>query len=157
MEMKQYLKDTFLYNDLTNRNLIEKIRLLPDKTESVRFFSHLINCQYKWMARIVHDPAASQMSWWEPVYELEALQTEWDKSLKIWIDYIDARTDDELATEVIFVGVDGSKWAATPQDIALQLNYHSIHHRAQIQTLIRVQGIEPDFVDYIGTKYRKLS
>ena len=42
------------------------------------------------------------------------------------------------------------------QDIALQLNYHSIHHRAQIQSIIRKQGIEPDFVDYIGTVYRKL-
>ncbi|MBP9221492.1 MAG: hypothetical protein KBF42_08910 [Chitinophagales bacterium] len=36
----------------------------------------------------------------------------------------------------------------------LQLNYHSIHHRAQMQMLIRQQGLVPDFVDYIGTKYR---
>jgi len=42
------------------------------------------------------------------------------------------------------------------KDIALQLNYHSIHHRAQIQTIIRQQGMEPDFVDYIGTKYKRL-
>ena len=41
-------------------------------------------------------------------------------------------------------------------DIALQLNYHSIHHRAQMQMLIRQQGIEPDFIDYIGTKYKKV-
>jgi uncharacterized damage-inducible protein DinB len=42
-------------------------------------------------------------------------------------------------------------------DIALQLNYHSIHHRAQMQVLIRQQGMEPDFIDYIGTKYRKVT
>jgi uncharacterized damage-inducible protein DinB len=42
-------------------------------------------------------------------------------------------------------------------DIALQLNYHAIHHRAQIQVLIRQQGLEPDFIDYIGTKYHKLT
>lgn len=43
------------------------------------------------------------------------------------------------------------------RDGALQLNYHSIHHQAQIQTLLPSQGIEPDFVDYIGTRYRRIS
>ncbi|HEY4325201.1 MAG TPA: DinB family protein [Mucilaginibacter sp.] len=154
--MKEYLLDTFLFNDLTNRKLLEKISKLPDKTESIKLFSHLINCQYKWMARIIHNPDAPKMSWWDPVYELDELEGEWDKSLQLWLKYIDDRTDEQLATEVAFIGLDGSKWAATPMDIALQLNYHSIHHRAQIQTIIRNQGFEPDFLDYIGTKYRKL-
>ena len=85
------------------------------------------------------------------------LEEEWKKSLEIWINYIKSLTEDELNAEVSFTGFDGGKWAATPLDIALQLNYHSIHHRAQIQILIRDQGLEPDFVDYIGTKYRKIS
>jgi uncharacterized damage-inducible protein DinB len=109
------------------------------------------------MARIQQDPNAKNMSWWEPVYNFGKLEEEWSKSLEPWISYIAARTDEELSTEITFVGFDDGLWAATPQDIALQLNYHSIHHRAQIQTIIRQQGIEPDFVDYIGTKYRKLS
>ena len=50
----------------------------------------------------------------------------------------------------------GATWTARLADIARQLNFHSIHHRAQIQMLIRAQGIEPDFVDYIGTRYRRL-
>jgi uncharacterized damage-inducible protein DinB len=156
MEMKKHLLDTFYYNDITNKKLLQKIQQLPDKTECIRLFSHLINCQYKWMARIQHNPAAPQMSWWEPVYQFDELETEWDKSLNLWFVYLKEKSDTELATEVTFTGLDGGQWAATPQDIALQLNYHSIHHRAQIQTIIRQQGIEPDFVDYIGTKYRKL-
>ncbi|HEY2582020.1 MAG TPA: DinB family protein [Mucilaginibacter sp.] len=154
--MKEYLADTFLFNDLTNRKLLEKINELPDKTESIKLFSHLINSQYKWMARIMHNPDAAKMSWWEPLYELDSLENEWDKSLQLWLNYINERTDEQLATEVTFIGLDGSTWAATPMNIALQLNYHSIHHRAQIQTIIRNQGFEPEFVDYIGTKYRKL-
>lgn len=156
MQMKQYLLDTFQFNSITNKKLLQKIGDLPDKTESIRLLSHLINCQYKWMARIIHDPVAPTMSWWEPIYSIEQLAEEWDKSLQPWLDYISQRSDEELATEVTFVGLDGGQWAASPQDIALQLNYHSIHHRAQIQTLIRQQGFDPDFVDYIGTKYRKL-
>lgn len=96
------------------------------------------------------------MSWWDPIYDFEMLEQEWTKSLNLWISFITAKSDEELSTEITFIGFDDGLWAATPTDIALQLNYHSIHHRAQIQTLIRQQGIEPDFVDYIGTKYRKL-
>jgi len=97
------------------------------------------------------------MDWWEPVYELSELESQWNKSLSSWIEYINARTDEELSTEVTFVGFDGGLYAATPQDIALQLNYHSIHHRAQVQAIIRQQGQVPDFIDYIGTRYRKLN
>ena len=102
------------------------------------------------------DPGYEIMSWWEPVYEFDKLAEEWERSLQLWIDYLNSKSDEELATETTFIGFDGSLWAATPKDIALQLNYHSIHHRAQIQMLLRQQEIEPDFVDYIGTKYRKI-
>ena len=155
--MKDYLIEFFSFNDITNKKLLEQIKLLPDKKEAIKFFSHLINCQYKWMARITHDPNVQQMDWWEPLYKLSQLEEEWNKSLRIWIDFINSKTYEELSTEVTFTGFDGGLYAATPKDIALQLNYHSIHHRAQIQTLIRQQGLEPDFVDYIGTKYRKVN
>lgn len=154
--MKNYLLETFSYNDSTNRQLLKKIAELPDQTECIRLFSHLINSQYKWMARIKHESRAPQMSWWDPIYDFNVLEEEWGKSLKLWTDYISSIDEDTLNTEVQFTGYDGALWAATPSDLALQLNYHSIHHRAQIQTIIRQQGFEPDFVDYIGTKYRRL-
>ncbi len=157
MEMKRYLIDTFSYNDYANMLVLVKLRELSDKTEAVRLFSHLINSQYKWMARIVRDPEAPGMDWWEPVYPLEDLAGKWKDSLKLWTDAIEKSTEDQLYHERKFVGFDGGEWTAPFKDIALQLNYHSIHHRAQIQTIIRAQGLEPDFVDYIGTVYRKLS
>ena len=157
MGMKQYIIETFQFNDTTNKTLLCKIEQLPDRVECIKFFSHLINSQYKWMARIVHDPAAPGMSWWDPVYQFEELEPEWNKSVKEWIDYLNPLTDEQIEKEVTFVGFDGGTWAARLVDIALQLNYHSIHHRAQIQTIIRSQGMEPDFVDYIGTRYRKIN
>lgn len=157
MNLNTYLEETFYFNDKVNKQLLTNIGILREPSEAIKLFSHLINCQIKWLARIVQNPDAPAMSWWEPVYEFNDLEPEWTRSLVPWIAYIREKTEDELSTEVTFVGFDGSLWAATPKDIALQLNYHSIHHRAQIQTILRQQGIQPDFVDYIGTKYRKLS
>lgn len=157
MKIKTYLVNTFNFNCSANNKLLEKIKLLPDKTECIKLFSHLANCQVKWMARIKQDENAAEKSWWEPVYDIENLELEWQKSIDLWLKYLDETTEEELSTEVTFIGFDGGIYAATPIDIALQLNYHSIHHRAQMQTIIRQQGLEPDFLDYIGTKYRKLT
>jgi uncharacterized damage-inducible protein DinB len=156
MEMKQYLLDTFTFNDHANKQVLARIRELPDQAQSVKFFSHLINSQKKWLARITQFPKDPKMDWWEPGYALEDLEREWDASLAAWLDFIASKSEQELFVEVKWVGFDGKQWTAPLKDIALQLNYHSIHHRAQIQSLIRAQGLEPDFVDYIGTVYRRV-
>lgn len=157
MEMKQYLFETFKYNDYANKLALAKIRELPEKDECIKFFSHLINSMNKWLGRIENWPGYAEMDWWEPRYELDELEVKWDESLRRWLEFIDAKSEDELFDEVEFIGFDGYDFAAVIKDIALQLNYHSIQHRSQIQYLIRQQGIAPDFVDYIGTKYRKIS
>lgn len=157
MEMKEYLIETFRYNDHANKMVLSRMKELPDKTEAVRFFSHLINSQYKWMARIVRDPKAPQMDWWDPVYLFDELEGKWNDSLRMWLEYLGERNEEQMYEEKHFVGFDGGEWIAPLKDIALQLNYHSIHNRAQIQSLIRAQGLEPDFVDYIGTVYKRLS
>jgi len=156
MELRQYLIDTFNYNDYANKLVLEKIKQLPDKTEAIRFFSHLINSQNKWLKRIQVYPADPKMDWWEPAYQLEELESKWNESLQQWLGFLKDISEEELYEDKRFAGYDGAQWSAPLKDIALQLNYHSIHHRAQMQTIIRKQGLQPDFVDYIGTKYKRL-
>jgi uncharacterized damage-inducible protein DinB len=158
MEMKQYLIDTFKYNDYANKRVLEKVKNeLPDKTECIRFFSHLANSQFKWLARIQKDPKAPSMEWWNPVYKLDALESKWTESVTLWIHLLENKSEEQMFEEMHFTGMDGGEWTAVLKDIALQLNYHSIHHRAQMQTIIRKQGLLPEFVDYIGTVSKKLS
>lgn len=156
MEMKQYLIDTFNFNDFANRQMIEKINELPDKDECIAFMSHLVNSQNKWMARILQNPGAPQMSWWDPIYTYEELMPAWKQSIAVWIGFLENKTEKQVFEVIRFIGFDGGHWEASLKDIALQLNYHSIHHRAQIQTIIREQGLIPEFIDYIGTVYKKI-
>lgn len=157
MLMKDYLTEFFHYNDQANRSALAKIRQIPEKKECVRFFCHMINSMNKWLGRIRQCPGYTELDWWEPQYPLDELEMKWDEGLNSWLEFIESKTEDELHDEVEFIGFDGHDFAAVLKDIALQLNYHAIQHRSQIQYLIRRQGIAPDFVDYIGTKYRKLS
>ena len=157
MTMKEYLIETFRFNDGMNKNMLRKLNELADKTGCTKYLSHLVNSQNKWMARIKQDPAAPSMNWWDPVYPFEKIEERWNESLQTWISYLQGKTEAEIFDEVEFTGYDGGRWRARLLDIALQLNYHSIHHRAQMQMLIRQQGVEPDFIDYIGTKYKRVS
>ncbi len=157
MEMKEYLITTFQFNDQANGKVLEKIAELQDKQECIRLFSHLINSQNRWLARIVEYPQDPAMSWWQPLYRYDELAAEWHKSLQSWLTYLQSKDESTLFQDVLFIGHDGGQWSAKLKDIVLQLNYHSIHHRAQIQWLIRAQGLKPDFIDYIGTVYKKIS
>lgn len=155
--MKQHLIDTFKFNDEANRQLIQKIKAMPDKQEAIKFFSHLINCQFKWVARITNDPTEPGMSWWDPLYDLSEFEKKWKESLDQWMDLLSSKTEEELSAEVSFKGADGKMYAAAIKDIALHLNYHSIHHRAQLLRIMREQGIKADVPDYIRTKLKRLS
>ncbi len=156
MEMKQYLIDTFAFNDRANRQVLTKLAELPEKDECIRLFSHLVNSQDKWLARIAQYPRDPGLSWWEPLHPLDTLEREWDRSLGAWLEFLRSQEERALFEEVKWIGFDGAHWTVALKDIALQLNYHSIHHRAQMQAILRAQGLTPDFVDYIGTVYRRL-
>lgn len=157
MEMRDYLIETFQYNDYANKLVLRKIKEIPDKTECIKFFSHLINCQYKWLDRISIYPEISKLDWWQPVYQFEQLETEWTRSLNNWIAFLKTKSEADLDAQITWIGIGNEPYTAQLKDIPLQLNYHSIHHRAQMQSIIRKQGLEPDFVDYIGTKYKKVN
>ena len=53
--MKDYLIETFIFNDSMNKNMLKKINELTDRDGCVKHFSHLVNSQNKWMARIVEN------------------------------------------------------------------------------------------------------
>src|ERR1044071_3607888 len=111
MEMREYLIDTFNYNDWANKLVLEKIKQLPDKTEAIRFFSHLINSQNKWIKRLEMYPEVPKMDWWEPAYKMDELESKWNESLQQWIDLLGNISEDELYEEKKFVGYDGSHWS----------------------------------------------
>ncbi len=148
--MKQYLVDTFRYNDWANRQVLKLIRRMPQPDQAIRLFSHLITSQNKWMARIDRDPNESQMAWFESPFPLDGLEERWEQSLGVWLRFLGPATDDELLQDIHYTAADGKPYSSLIRDIALQLNYHSIHHRAQISLLAREQNLEPPFIDYIG-------
>lgn len=155
--MKQYLIDTFKYNDWANRKLLETIQQLPDKMEAIKLFSHVINAQDKWYNRITKKTEDTLVPWMTHGYPVEELESRWDDSINLWVALLESKNENDLQEDVLFNrATDGKQMGIKLIDLCLQINYHSMHHRAQINTLISKQGLTPPPTDYIYTKLKEL-
>jgi uncharacterized damage-inducible protein DinB len=156
--MKKYLLDFFKYNDWANKKVLEAIREVPEKEDALKLFSHLVNSLDKWKNRITNEVEDSLLNWYGQFFNMDEIESKWNKSIGWWIKLFEKTGDSELEKEIIFTRPnDGIKMAVKFRDLLLQLNYHSIHHRAQINSIISRQGIKPPSTDYILTVLKEVS
>jgi uncharacterized damage-inducible protein DinB len=154
--MKQHILDLFKYNDWANQKLVETIKQLPYQEEAVKLYSHLILAQDKWYNRITKRLEDSSFNWMMPLFSVDELAIKWHTSITEWIAIIELTAETDLQQAIVFNRAsDGKQLSVTLLDLCLQLNYHSMHHRAQINTLISKQGIVPPATDYIFTKLKE--
>ncbi|MCB9169850.1 MAG: DinB family protein [Flavobacteriales bacterium] len=154
--LKQHLLDLFRYTDVANRKQLGAIQQLPKPDEAVKLFSHLITAQDKWMNRITKEKDDALLTWFGPVFPIGELEQRWKSSVGQWIALVESKSDVEVEQDVHFARQsDGRPMTVKFRDLALHLNYHAIHHRGQIATLIRVQGLQPPHVDYILSAIRE--
>ena len=148
--MKQYLIDTFRFNDWANKKMLAAAIPAAEKKDVVAIFSHLIYAQDRWLKRVKGDPSEAQIEWWGTPYAFEELGERWQQSLESWIRYLETVTDEDLGKPVKYTAAPFDNGdAQTLRDIVLQLNYHSILHREGVALRLRDQELEPPFVDYL--------
>ncbi len=156
--MKQYLVDFFNYNDSSNKALLAVIKTLSEKEESIKLFSHFITTQNKWFNRITKETDDSKHQWFGELYSVTELDLKWEESIHKWISLIENTTESGLDDLVKFKRQsDGQEMGLSLKDLSLQINYHCIHHRAQINTLISKQGVKPPVTDYIFTRLKEIN
>lgn len=153
--MKAFLLEMFRHNRDANVKMVEVIRSISANEEMLRHLSHLANCQYKWLERIISLPQPSGIDWWTPVYTEDELIYHFDQSTAHWVDYLSGLAESEIEELITYAGYNDTTMMAKVKDIALQLIFHSFHHRAQIQVMIRAAGHTPPSIDFIRSKVIK--
>lgn len=156
--MKEYLLDLFRYNDWANKKLSVSILQLKEKEEAVKLFSHLISTQNKWLNRITKEMDDAKIQWFDEPIKIDSIEKKWDESIGTWIHFLENCSENEIEEYLQFTRQsDGVKMGIKIKDLALQINLHSVHHRAQINSLLSKQGIKPPATDYILTKLQEMS
>lgn len=154
--MKEYLIEFFRFNQSATLRIIDAVNGLPDKTEATRLISHMITAQNRWFNRIKPEVRDDSLSWSGTVYSIGECTERWKYQTDRWVKFLQNCSEQDLLNDIIYQSSDGGKFSSTIMDIALQLNYHAIHHRGQIMMIIRKQGIAPPASDYILLKRKTL-
>ncbi|MFH6602891.1 DinB family protein [Maribacter algicola] len=146
--MKVFFNQLFDYNFYCNKRLIEVCCTLDSVPEkSIELFSHILNAHHLWNSRILGK---------SPEYKVWQLH-----DVKQWgdIHYENQRGSFEIITNtddfekrIDYENSEGRSFTNTLQDIFFHIVNHSAHHRGQIATNFRSNGIEPLSLDYIYYK-----
>ena len=95
-------------------------------------------------------PSETEIKWFDTTYPVQKLTARWDVSLNDWLKFLSGLENEELNEQIRFAPTpDEPEGINQLRDVALQLIYHSILHRAQICLRLSDQGLEPPHVDYI--------
>jgi len=145
--MTTFFKELFEYSNQMNQSLIAKLIEQGDRAsdKAIQLQNHIINAHQIWNSRVLSVPPFGVLD----IHSLEELQTldneNYGQTLKI-IDSID------LAQSFEYSNTKGQTFTNSLRDILFHVVNHSTHHRAQIATELKANGIAPLVTDYIVYK-----
>ncbi|MDQ2769325.1 MAG: damage-inducible protein DinB [Bacteroidota bacterium] len=114
----------------------------------LRLFSHVINAQCIWIARI--GGTASPVKVWQE-HDLAGIH-HWHEQSSVKLSELCAGTDEaELDRFIHYTNSQGDAYDSQVRDILTHAVTHATYHRAQVATRMREAGLEPvnsDFITY---------
>ncbi|MBK6266074.1 damage-inducible protein DinB [Marivirga sp. S37H4] len=145
--MKEFFVDIFEYHHHFNQKLadllIENVSQLSDRT--IPLFSHSINAHQIWNSRIINSKPLGV----HQVHTLEKCKildkANFEETLKIL-------SEQDLQKNINYQNSKGEKFEKSMQHILFHIANHFSHHRGQIISDLRQNGIEPIVTDYIFYK-----
>ena len=146
--MKDFFNELFDYNFYCNKKLIElctPVKKVPEKTVSL--FSHLLNAHHLWNARITGAEPRFEVWTEHPLSTWEDIHYENQRNT---FDII--TSTDDFEARIDYQNSEGRLFTNTVQDMLFHIVNHSTHHRAQILSDLRNNGIEPVSLDYVFYK-----
>lgn len=145
--MNDFFKDIFDYHNHFNQKLVAVLSEHADKLieRSTHLFSHLINAHQIWNSRILltKSIALNQLHSFEECKSIDA--SNYSDTLKILGDY-------DLNEVIQYKNSKGNEFQSSIQQILFHISNHSTHHKGQIISDLRQNGIEPIVTDYIFYK-----
>jgi len=142
--MKFFFNQLFDYNFFCNKKLIEefnKMDIVPQRGSAL--FSHILNAHHIWNARILDKPITYDVWQVHPIKEWGDIHYENQRSsFEITQNTVD------FDKRIDYENTEGRLFTNTIQDMLFHIINHSTHHRGQIATDLRNQGIDPINMDY---------
>jgi uncharacterized damage-inducible protein DinB len=147
MNLADYLRRQFTYNDWANREVLNAIRTHGGTDQrSLELMAHILSAEGLWLERLKQQPQSSPV--W-PKASLEECERRAEEMTRLWHEYLERITTGDLSEMVSYKNSKGEPWASTIMDVLTHVIMHSAYHRGQIATHMRASGQTPAYTDFI--------
>ncbi len=147
MNLADYLRREFAYDEWANREVLKAIRASGGATErSLQLMAHIVAAERVWLERLKQQPQSVPV-WPKP--DLEQCEAEASELGRLWLEFLDLITAGDVAQSISYRNSKGEEWTSTIVDILTHVVMHSAYHRGQIASHMRASGQTPAYTDFI--------
>ena len=147
MNLADYLRRQFAYDEWANREVLNAIRTAGgDNHRSLQLMSHILAAELVWLERLRQQPQSVPV-WPEP--DLAQCETQATKLGGQWLEFLDLITAGDVSQSISYKNSKGEQWSSTMVDVLTHVVLHSAYHRGQIASHMRTQGQTPANTDFI--------
>lgn len=147
MNLADYLRREFAYDEWANREVLNAIRTGGGTDErSLQLMSHILAAEQVWLDRLKQQPQSVPV-WPKPdLAQCEAQAAELGSK---WLEFLDLITAGDVSQSISYKNSKGEAWTSTIVDILTHVVMHSAYHRGQIASQMRASGKTPAYTDFI--------
>ena len=151
MNLADYLRRQFAYDDWANREVLKAIRSAggenqPANKRSLQLMSHIMAAERVWLDRLKQQPQSVPV-WPEP--DLAQCEAQAAELGGLWLAFLDLITAGDVSQSITYKNSKGEEWTSTIVDVLTHVVLHSAYHRGQIATHMRANGQTPAYTDFI--------
>lgn len=144
--MKSYFIRLLNYDHFANTKIAELIIQTGATGKPIEIMAHLLTAQQTWLKRLKKVPAPLTPLWpdW-PAETFAKIIDDNHRQLLLYVEAIEPHEFDDVLEYRNSVG----DFKNTVSDILAHLINHGTHHRAQIGTLLKIDGATLPGLDYV--------
>ena len=151
MNLADYLRRQFAYDEWANREVLKAIRSAggenqPANKRSLQLMSHIMAAERLWLDRLKQQPQSVPV--W-PEADLAQCEGQAAELGGLWLAFLDLITAGDVSQSITYRNSKGEEWTSTIVDVLTHVVLHSAYHRGQIATHMRANGQTPAYTDFI--------
>lgn len=144
--MKSYFIRLLNYDHFANTKIAELIVQTGATGKPIEIMAHLLTAQQTWLKRLKRTPAPLTPLW--PNWPADVFITIIDDNYQQLLAHLETMQPDDFDSVIEYKNSVGD-FNNTVSDILAHLINHGTHHRAQIGTLLKMDGATLPGLDYV--------
>jgi uncharacterized damage-inducible protein DinB len=147
MELIEYLRRQFVYDDWANREVLAGLGQSPSSAaRPLQLLAHILSAERLWLERITKQPQSLPV--W-PDFTVDQCEEQIAELAPLWRGFLGQLSPAGLLEKVTYKNSKGEPWTNAVEDILTHVVLHSAYHRGQIASQVRAGGEQPVYTDFI--------